>query len=100
MRPMTEKSASILGHWLLVGVRTENLRPLLTSAHEVRFLPGEVIFEEGDPADGLYLVTAGTVRITAANERGEILLATIGANDVVGEMGVLDGEPRSGTAVT
>src|SRR5438132_5646412 len=96
---MTESKTSILGHWLLVGVRTENLRPTLTSAHGVHFLPGEVIFEEGDTADGIYLLMSGTVRVTAANERGEILLATIGANDVVGEMGVLDGEPRSGTAV-
>src|SRR6266545_49792 len=96
---MTESKTAILGHWLLVGVRTENLRPLLSSAHEVRFLPGEMIFEEGDPADGLYLVTSGTVRVTATNEQRDVLLATIGANDVLGEMGVLDGEPRSGTAV-
>jgi CRP/FNR family transcriptional regulator len=96
---MADVGSPILDHWLLAGAGQDELRPLLTSAQEVRFLPGEMIFEEGDTADGLYLVTAGSVRVTAANERGDVLLATLGSNDVLGEMGVLDGAPRSGTAV-
>jgi CRP-like cAMP-binding protein len=98
MPGMVERRAPILDHWLLAGVPMPQLRPLLANAHQVRFLRGEVIFEEGDPPNGLYLIADGTVRVTAANERGEVLLATIGPNNVLGEMGVLDGEPRSGTA--
>jgi CRP/FNR family transcriptional regulator len=96
---MADGGAPILDHWLLAGVAQGELQPLLSSAHGVRFLPGEMIFEEGDIADGLYLVTAGAVRVTTANQRGDVLLATMGANDVLGEMGVLDGAPRSATAV-
>jgi CRP-like cAMP-binding protein len=98
MPGMAERRFPILDHWLLAGVPTQQLQPLLTNAHEVRFLRGEVIFEEGDRPDGLYLISDGSVRVTASNERGEVLLATIGANNVLGEMGILDGEPRSGTA--
>lgn len=85
-------------HWLLAGTPAEESQALLAAGHETRYLPGEVIFREGEPSDGLYLVTAGSVRVTATGSRGEALLAVIKANEVLGEMGVLDGRPRSATA--
>ena len=85
-------------HWLLAGTPAEQLQRLLAVGHETRYLPGEIIFREGQPSDGLYLVTAGSVRVTAAGSRGEAMLAVIKANEVLGEMGVLDGRPRSATA--
>lgn len=34
------------------------------------------------------------------NDTGDTFIGNVRANEVVGEMGVLDGEPRSGTAIT
>ena len=85
-------------HWLLTGVPGEDLEPLLSIVQEQRFLPGEVLFREGDPATGLYLIMVGSVRVSATNETGETLLAVVHANDVLGEMAILDGRDRSGTA--
>jgi CRP-like cAMP-binding protein len=85
-------------HWLLSGVPMDILQPALDAGWEVRFLPGEMLLREGDPPDGLFLILAGSARVTATNDRGETFLAAVHANDVLGEMGVLDGEPRSGTA--
>ncbi len=85
-------------HWLLAGIPEDVIGPLLTAGEEVRYLPGDVIFREGDPSDGLFLVTAGAARVTVTGEGGETYLATVRSNEVLGEMGVLDGEPRSGTA--
>jgi len=89
----------IQSHWLFAGAETADLAPLIAVSRPVQFLPDEALFREGDFADGLYLITAGAVRITAANANGEaVVLALIGANDIVGEVGVLDGGPRSGSA--
>ena len=85
-------------HWLFYGIPRETLEPVLKAGHEARFLPGEAIFHEGDEANGLYLLTAGTARVAASGDNGETFLALVHANEVLGEMGVLDGEPRSGTA--
>ena len=85
-------------HWLLAGTPPDQLQPVVQAGHETRYLPGEVIFREGQPSDGLYLVTAGSVRVTATGSKGEAMLAVIKANEVLGEMGVLDGRPRSATA--
>jgi CRP-like cAMP-binding protein len=85
-------------HWLLEGVPARDLQPLFGAAREMRLLADEVLFREGDATDGLYLITAGTVRVSATHEDGNTLHATVTAGDVLGEMGVLDGQPRSGTA--
>jgi CRP-like cAMP-binding protein len=98
MHEMQEDYQLLLSHWLLANVPTEELDLLLPEATEVRFLPGDVLFREGDPADGLYLITAGSVRVSAPEEGKGTVYAIVGADDVVGEMGVLDGQPRSATA--
>src|SRR6266540_4116271 len=95
---ITQSIPQALHHWLLTGIPADEVLPMLRLGRELRALPGEVIFHEGDRSDGLYLVIAGSVRVSTAGESGEMLLAFIGPDDVLGEMGVLDGEPRSATA--
>ncbi len=97
---MAESVLAPHDHWLFSGVGLDILRPALSAGHESRFLPGEVIFREGDEPDGLYLITAGAARVAASGEDGETFLAVVKMNEVLGEMGVLDGERRSGTAIS
>ncbi len=99
MPPMTENRLALVNHWLLVGATPEQLEPLAGLARAVHLPPGQVIFREGDPADGLYLIVSGSVRVAASNSQDDVQVSVAHANDVVGEMGVLDGEPRSGTAM-
>lgn len=54
---------------------------------------GDVLFVEGDEPDGLYVVAAGELLV----ERGGRELARLGRGEIVGELSVLDGEPRSAT---
>ena len=58
------------------------------------FNPGEVIFNEGDPADVMFVLDSGQVDIT--NHKGH--LETIEAGGIFGEMGLVNGKPRSATA--
>src|SRR3712207_4390207 len=70
---------------------------LLNAGREGRFEGGEIVFREGDVADGLYLLTAGEVRLWTTGESGETILSIAHSGDLVGEIGVLDGQPRSAT---
>lgn len=58
------------------------------------YRPGEVIFHEGQPADGLYIVRKGKVRIS----KGDTKLDELDKNAFFGEMALVDNKPRSATA--
>ncbi|HZT06717.1 MAG TPA: cyclic nucleotide-binding domain-containing protein [Chloroflexota bacterium] len=97
---MTATPTGVSSHWLFSGLSPGDLAPVVSQAKEVRFLPGQVVFREGEAADGLYVVVAGQIRVAAENKNGETQIAVAGRNGIVGEMGVLDGQPRSGTATS
>jgi CRP/FNR family cyclic AMP-dependent transcriptional regulator len=60
-----------------------------------RFKAGETIFREGDPATEVYVIQSGRVEIQLGNR----LLDTIEANEIFGEMALIDDKPRSATAI-
>ena len=57
--------------------------------------PGETIFKEGEPAKELYVIQRGQVDIQLGNR----LIDTLEANDIFGEMALIDSAPRSATAI-
>lgn len=60
---------------------------------------GQVIFREGEQSWAAFLVETGSVDIVKnADSESPRHLATIGAGDLFGEMGLIDGSPRSATA--
>ena len=53
------------------------------------------------PGELLYVIISGCVEIIKETKNnGKMILATIGANDIVGEMSLIDSEPRSATCRT
>ena len=56
---------------------------------------GSVIFQEGDKADGLFIIKSGQVGIRLGNRT----LAELNTNSIFGEMALIDDAPRSATAV-
>ena len=58
---------------------------------------GSELFREGDAGDGLYLVVAGEINVVKRSPDGEHLLATLGADGVLGEMSLITLDARSAT---
>jgi CRP-like cAMP-binding protein len=59
---------------------------------------GEVLLAEGDRADALYLVAAGSLEVVRADEaRGEVVLGRVGEGTILGEMALVLERPRSAT---
>ena len=83
------------------GMSLEQLRVLSTHLEEQHFLRGEVVFQEGDFSQDLYVVVTGHVLIVkdygGPNER---TLNTLESGDFFGEMAIFEGAPRSATALT
>lgn len=61
---------------------------------------GEILFTQGDEGDGLYAVHSGLVRIWLGSSSGkELTLGLMEPGDVIGEIALLDGLPRTANAV-
>lgn len=59
---------------------------------------GAVIFNEGDPPDGMYVILGGKVKIFRRTSGHETSLTLLKQGDFFGEMSLLDHKPRSASA--
>ena len=81
---------------LFQGVNQDELTELARHASTRRLVRGDVLFNEGDPPDALYVVLRGRVAIANKSFDGrESVVALMENGDLFGEMGMLDGLPRS-----
>ncbi|CCG07503.1 cyclic nucleotide-binding domain-containing protein [Pararhodospirillum photometricum] len=63
------------------------------------YLEGTVLFRQGDPPDGVYMVESGLVEIVVRRIDGEEkILGTVGPGEMFGEMALIDDKPRMATA--
>jgi CRP/FNR family transcriptional regulator, cyclic AMP receptor protein len=63
------------------------------------FSAGDILCREGDPGDVMYVIQSGSVRITKAIAGEDRVIAVLGAGEFLGELAILNGKPRSATAM-
>lgn len=83
----------------------QGVEPKLISELELQmewiFLPGgETLMRQGDKADGMYVVVNGSLAYEVRNDQGLVVSSgTFSKGDIIGEMALLTGEPRTATVV-
>ena len=88
------KSTSIFSE-----VNTDDLRVVVEEMQEEAYFPGEHVFEINDPSDRMYIVLTGKIGISIHRDpKVKDFVNELGAGECFGEMGPIDGSPRSGTA--
>src|SRR5512137_1938759 len=66
--------------------------------HPITLNARDVLFHAGDPGDGCYIVRRGVVKASViARDGQERLLAVLGPGALIGELALIDDEPRSAT---
>ncbi|UCC53870.1 MAG: cyclic nucleotide-binding domain-containing protein [Anaerolineaceae bacterium] len=74
------------------------LRDLQAELEWCQLSHGELLFNQGDPGDSMYIVVNGRLRIVAMLPNGdERELDEIGSGEIVGEFALITGEPRTAT---
>jgi signal transduction histidine kinase len=77
-----------------------DLERLRNTAREQTFRAGQEIFKEGDPGNGLYLVKDGLIEISVlGGQSGRYIFTEVGPGELLGEMAVIEDQPRSANAV-
>jgi CRP-like cAMP-binding protein len=84
----------------LGSVEPDDIDEVVRAGRTASHRAGDRIMHEGGESSTVVFVTAGTVKLvkTALNGR-TVLLDLRGPGDVIGELGAIDGEPRSASAV-
>lgn len=96
----TEQGKTLAQVAIFAGLDADGLRELASAARRRTFRSGEVIFHRDDPGQVLYVIRTGKVKIYITSQDGqEVSLAVFGPGDYFGELALLDGQPRSASAV-
>ena len=93
--------AVIEHNFLFLGLPTTTVDAVAGLAHRQAYEKGTLIFAQGDDGNALYGVASGQVRIFTADDKGhEVFLNVLGPGDTFGEIALLDGLPRTASAIT
>ena len=92
-----EKAAGLLAQTTLFeGLTTEVLRNIVAEATQRRYTKSQFLFYQGDQGDRLFVVLSGMVKVSVSSDQGEeMVLVTLGPPQVMGELALIDGGPRS-----
>jgi CRP-like cAMP-binding protein len=77
----------------------EVIRAVLAQGQLLEFGPGETVFRQGEQGDRLFVVKSGVLEVIAAPTDGSepTVVAYLGTGEVIGELALLTGSPRSAT---
>jgi CRP-like cAMP-binding protein len=99
---MSDRIRALLASVELFGEMHEDELDDLTALAQVKKLAKDTtIFHAGDPADAVFVVASGRVKVVITSSDGkEFILTVLGAGQVFGEMALLESAPRSASVVT
>ena len=99
MQPAPSPASELPAAGFLSDVSSEHRAFLACFGKFLRPAAGEVLIEEGDEQESLYVILSGTLHIVAAHTTRPILLAAFGEGDSIGEINLFDPATASATAV-
>ena len=83
------------------GLNNESLQLLLGRSRKLKFRKAAALLTEGETGESLYVIVKGKVKIFVSDENGnEMTLFVEGPGSYIGEISLLDNEPRTASAVT
>jgi CRP-like cAMP-binding protein len=91
----SEKADALADIPLFSSLSNKERQELARHVDELPVKSGAVLTKQGDPGDAFYLIVEGKADVIKNGTK----IARLGPGDAVGEMALLDGEPRSATVM-
>ena len=97
--PMSEDYAELMTTFpLLDGFTANGTKRLLAAGEITELAAGEVLLKEGETAEFAVLILKGTIEVFVEREGKQLALTEATAGDILGELALLCGIPRSASA--
>lgn len=93
----SETLLQLSGSALFSSLAKGDLKTLEGFLHERHYLPGEIVFDQGEEGQALYVILSGRVVICHPG-KAALPIAELGPGDFFGELALLDDAPRSAQA--
>ena len=84
---------------LFAKVKPAKLKLLAFPSERLEFLSGDELFHQNDYGDAAYIILEGEADILVDTPHSAIKIATLGKNDIIGEIAILCDVPRTATVV-
>lgn len=99
MGALADVAAILRRNRLLSGLDEQQMAELLSLGRTSRFQEGQTVFSKGDPGNCLYAILKGQIAINTSSIDGKTMLLNIlDAEDVLGEIALIDGKERTAGA--
>jgi len=82
---------------VLASLTPEFIEHLKSRVELIRYLPGQMICAQGEPADSFYLVRLGFVKVSESRPGGDLVLAYLARGSYFGEIAFLGNTTRTAT---
>lgn len=77
--------------WLFEGLKPEDWESLSTQLIRRQWNPGEIMFRHGDPADSMFIIKMGMIKLWKVTEDGrELILDIRKGGDIIGENALIE----------
>lgn len=96
--PLSPRLQRLKNSVLFGSLKPAELKLVDGLMHERRYLADEIVFDQGEEGQALYLVMAGRVRISRMRPEGPQMVAELGPGTFFGDLALLDDSPRSAQA--
>lgn len=82
---------------MFANVESAQLKLLAFTSQRLTFEPGQNLFCRGDAGDAAYIIIGGEADVLVDQEGTEVKVATVGKNELIGEIAILCDVPRTAT---
>ncbi len=80
---------------LFANIEPSKLKLLAFTSERISYEANQVLFNQGEIGDAAFIIIEGEADITIDSPKGPITVATVGRNDIVGEIAILCDVPRT-----
>ena len=96
---LNEEVELLKGVPIFSKVEQAKLKLLAFTSEHLEFMPGESICRQGEQGDAAFIVLDGAADVVVQSDHGLMKVASVGRNDIVGEIAILCDVPRTASVL-